>query len=375
MSDSSRRSFFSKTALAAGAAAAIASGADAAKKKKEPEKPVSKYDRKLKIGVIGLGDGSFMTWSWSDIIEATKPGTPRGNFGTPFLNMEITHVWDRDKKNAQDFANRIGATVVDKYDGMLGLIDGLIMADIYDVPIQSQLIKPYLEAGVPTYVSRPFAYSLREIDSILESAAKANTPIMATAKYEHYKEVPAMQDKMKNIGNIRNVQASTFTIDFPMHFHAQFMMLKMLGYDVKQVSMFCDQDFKTNYVHEVYVYPKRDNAPPFVCTIDGSPIQDSFFVDIYGDKGKIHAEMLRGYNWEYGLLNRYAPQIIDMQRTFYGKNYEPYDIVRKKTEIFISAYYSYTERNGGLVDIGTVPADWRVKSPNLRLDVDFNNYK
>lgn len=375
MSDSSRRSFFSKTALATGAAVAIASGADAAKKKQEPEKPVSKYDRKLKIGVIGLGAGSFMTYSWSDIIEASKQGTSRGNFGTPFLNMEITHCWDRDKKNSAEFANRLGCKVVDKFDGMLGQIDGLIMADIYDVPIQPQLLKPYLEAGVPTYVSRPFAYSLREVDSILESAAKGNTPIMATAKYEHYKEVQAMKNKIKNIGNIRIVQASSNTYDFPMHFHIQFMMLKMLGYDVKQVSMFCDQDFKTNYVHETYVYPKRENNPPFVCTIDGSPIPDSFFINIYGDKGNLHSEMLRDYDWEYMLLHRYAPQVIDMQRTFYGKNYEPYDIVRKKTEIFISAYYSWIERGGGLVDIGTVPADWRVKSPNLGLDIDFNNYK
>ena len=75
--------------------------------------------------------------------------------------------------------------------------------------------------------------------------------------------------------------------------------------------------------------------------------------------------MLRGYDWEYMLLHRYAPQVIDMQRTFEGRNYEPYDTVRKKTEIFLTAYYSHLERGGAPVDVGTVPADWRVSSKNI----------
>lgn len=379
MSESStRRSFIAKGA-AVGAATVLASAeSQAAKKKetaKEPEKPVSKYDRKLKIGVIGLSPYSFMLWSWSDIIEGVKPGSQRGNFGTPFLNMEITHIWDKNRQAADEFAKRMNAVVVDKFDGMLGKIDGLIFADFDDVSMQPKLAKPYLEAGVPTYISRPFAYSLREIDEILDAAAKGNTPIIATTKYEHYKEVPALKEKIKNIGNIRLVQAATFTLDFPMHFHIQFMMLKILGYDVKKVAMFTDHDMKANYVHDVYVYPGKDSQPPFTCSIDGSLIPDSFYINIYGDKGNLHAEMLRGYDWEYSLLHRYAPQVIDMQRTFYGKNYEPYDIVRKKTEIFLTAYYSYLEKGGAPVDVGTVPAEWRVNSPNLNVRIDLNQFK
>ena len=76
MSEStSRRSFITKGA-AAGAASVIAG----TKAEAQPSP-----DRKLRIGVIGVGRWSFMTWSWSDIIEGTKQGTPRGNFGMPFI--------------------------------------------------------------------------------------------------------------------------------------------------------------------------------------------------------------------------------------------------------------------------------------------------
>jgi len=365
----SRRSFLGKSA-AAGAASLLAGGAAHAADKGGEKNP----DRKLKIGVIGLGPYSFMLWSWSDIIEGTKPGSPRGNFGSRLLNMEITHVWDTNKQAAQEFATRMGATVVKKSDDMIGAIDGLIMADFGDVGYQAKLIIPYLEAGVPTYISRPFAYSLNDIDAILEAAAKGNTPILATAKYEHYKEVPALQSKLKNVGTIRIVQAATFTIDFPVHFHIQFMMLKLLGYDVKRVSMFCDHDMKSTYVHQTFLYPGKDKQPPYICTIDGAQIPDSFHIRIIGDDGIEEASMLRGYNWEYSLLHRYAPQVIDMQRTFEGRNYEPYDIVRKKTEIFLTSYYSYLEKGGAPVDVGTVPADWRVNSPNINTRQDIDKY-
>lgn len=357
MSESfSRRSF-----LAQGAAAGAASlmGAASAQAQTAP-------DRKLKIGVIGVGEWSFMTWSWSDIIEGLKPGSERGHLGTPLLNMEITHVWDVDRAAAQKFADQLDITVVRNFDDMLGHIDGLIFAGMVDVPYMKTLAKPYLEAGVPTYLSRPFAYSLRDIDEILESAAKGSTPIIATAKFEHYREVPALRNKLKNVGTIKMVQAAAHTVDFPMHFHIQFMMLKILGYDVQRVSLFYDHETHAKYVHETYLYPGNDEQPPYVCSIDGSEIPDSFHIRVVGDQGIETTSMPRGYDtWQEDLLHRYAPQVIDMQRTFYGQNYEPYDIVRKKTEIYLTAFYSALERGGAPVDVGTVPADWRVRTPNI----------
>ncbi|MDH4125956.1 MAG: Gfo/Idh/MocA family oxidoreductase [Gammaproteobacteria bacterium] len=328
--------------------------------------------RKLKIGVIGVGKWSFMTYCWSDIIEGSKPGSSRGNFGMPFLNMEITHVWDPDPAAAQKFAEQLDIVRVNKFDDMLGKIDGLIFAGMVDVPYMKTLAKPYLEAGIPTYLSRPFAYSLRDIDDILESAAKGNAPIIATAKFEHYREIPALRNKLKNVGTIKMVQAAAHTVDFPMHFHIQFMMLKILGYDVKRVSLFYEQATKSRYVHETYLYPGNDTQPPYICTIDGSEIPDSFHIRVVGDQGIETASMPRGYDtWQESLLHRYAPQVIDMQRTFYGQNFEPYDIVRKKTEIYLTAFYSALERGGAPVDVGSVPADWRVRTPDIDTSPTF----
>ena len=359
MSDSSSRRSFLASGMALGATS-IATGLSA-------EAAPQPSDRKLKIGVIGVGPQSFMPYSWSDIIEATKPGSRRGHFGTPFLNMEITHVWDPDPQASQKFVDMVGGIeIAKKFDDMLGKIDGLIFADMGSVGYMKHLAKPYLESGVPTYLGRPIAYSLRDVDDMLESAAKQNTPIIATTKYEHYREVYSLRNKLKNVGQIFMVQAAANSNDFPMHFHIHMMMLQILGFDVQKVSLQTEGYRRSGYVHETYLYPGGEGQRPYMCTIDGSGIPDSFHIRIIGSNGIVESSMPRGYNsWEYDLLHRYAPQIIDMQRTFYGKNFEPYDTVRKKTEIFLTACYSSLERGGAPVDVGTVPVDWRANLPGL----------
>ena len=88
---SARRDFIKHAAGAVGAAALTAGSAT----KSHAES--NKSARKLKIGAIGL-DYSF--WGlWADLLS------PEGKWsGTSFLNMEISHVWDKDVKKAEEFA-------------------------------------------------------------------------------------------------------------------------------------------------------------------------------------------------------------------------------------------------------------------------------
>ena len=350
-----RRTFLKSAAMTGAAAVAAGSTANAA--------PAP--DRRLKIGAMGVGTYSFMTYCWSDIIEPeAEPNSPqRGNFGMPFLNMDITHVWDVNPEAAKKFADRMGATVVKNYDDMAGKVDGVIQGGLYEVPWQHKLARPYIEAGTPIYLGRPFAYRLRDIDELLELAAKHGTPIMATAKFEHYNEAPALKKKLEKIGRILCVQATCNTPDYPVHFHLQFMMLKVLGYDVGKVSVIADNDMKANYMQSTYVFNGEGDQTPYACVMQGCRNDDSFTVTIYGTDGTAEARMVRSPNWQDSLLFRYAPQIVDMQRTFMGKNYEPLDNIRKKTAVFLAGYKSYSEHNGAAVDVASLPLDWTAPLP------------
>ena len=347
---SSRRAFI-KTAAAAAAVAAAPGIANAQEK----------APRRLRIGAHGIGAYSFTSYCWSDIIAPDKaPNSNRGNFGTPFLNMDITHVWDANYEDAQKFAARMGAVAVKRYDEMVGKVDGIIFGGYWEVPWQHLLARPYVEAGIPVYLSRPFSNRLRDIDELLNLAAKHNTAVIATAKHEHYNEAPALKSKLKSVGPIQCVQATCNSSDFPIHFHTQFMLFRIFGYDVDQVSVITDKEVGNNYLQETFIFKGWEGQKPFICSLQSVTNQDSFSIDIIGRDGRTSATMVRSPLWQDSLLYRYAPQVIDMQRTFESKkSWQPLDEVRKKTEIFLTAYYSFIERGGAPVKIGQLPADWQ----------------
>ena len=310
---------------------------------------------------MGVGRGSFMSYSWADMIAATIPkpeGASHVNFGTPFLSMEITHVWDQSNEAAHKFADPLGATVVDRYDGMVGRVDALLQAGFNEVPWQHKLTMPYLEAKIPTYLSRPFAYSLRAIDEVLETASKHSTPLLATDMGEHFYEIEPLKERMKGIGRINSAYGTVWARDFPMHFHMQFTMLRIFGYDVEQVAVLTDNVMSNTYLQETYIFKGWENQPSFPCAIHGAPGRDFYSIAIMGADENLRTERMFTPNWRDELLFNQSNQIIEMQRTFEGGQFQPFDIIRKKTEIFLTGFYSHAERGGAPVKVGTVPVDW-----------------
>ncbi|MBT4485446.1 MAG: hypothetical protein HOC71_17405 [Candidatus Latescibacteria bacterium] len=349
----SRRSFLAKGALAG--AATLTAGATAEAATQNP-------GRKLKIGVFGL---DYTFWNiWADLLS------PEGkNSGTSLLNMVPSHVWDKDQKKAEEFAQKWGCEVVKKYDGMLGKVDGVVNGDLYNVPWQHKLLRPYIEAGVPAYLSRPWSSRLRDLDSMLELAAKHNTPICATATYEHYNEADNFQGKMKNIGEIEAVFATCGAGDRP-HFHIPYMMMKILGYNVEEISLMTNDPKKPNYLQSTYVYGATDSQPQYALSMHGSRAY-VFSITIVGKEGTEWACMPSGASWFY----RFLPQLVDIQKTIDGTNYQPLDIVRKKFECVLTEYYSHYERGGTPVKLGTVPPGWQLPPwrPDWYDDSDFKD--
>ncbi|MHB9030771.1 MAG: Gfo/Idh/MocA family oxidoreductase [Candidatus Latescibacterota bacterium] len=340
MSDSSRRSFLGKAAVAAGAAAAASGGV-------KPAEAQAQSARKIKVGIFGAGEYTFWTL-WADFLS------DKGSAGTALLNMEISHIWDVDPKKAQDFASKFGGTVVKRYDEMVGKVDGVACGGLYEVPWQHRLFRPYLEAGMPVYLSRPWSNRLRDLDEMLELAAKHNAAIIATAAYEHYDDANCLQARLKNVGTIKNVTATCGGGDFP-HFHIQHMMTKVLGYNVEKVSLLSDNLMKCAYLQETYLYPAVEKQPPFICGMYSAPGPFVYRITVTGTNGVEIVSMPGNANY----FVRFAPQVMDIQKTFATrKNYQPLDAVRKKFEIWLAANYSHETRGGAPVAVGSVPADW-----------------
>ena len=148
----SRRSFLASGA-AAGAAALAGGTANA-----QPRSDSSKY----KIGVLGL---DYTFWGlWANILQHDK-----GNGPADVLNIVPTHVWDKDPVKAREWADKWGWEVVDSYDGMVGKVDAVVNGELYNIPWQHKLMRPYLEANA-RYLSwiQELLEQCRHLDDISE---------------------------------------------------------------------------------------------------------------------------------------------------------------------------------------------------------------
>jgi hypothetical protein len=341
--------------------AAAAGAALAAAPQASGQSAPAKGRRTLRIGALAVSAASFWTYTWGDILTPGEKPINRGTLDTEVLAMEITHVWDVNPQEAEKFAAQVGAKAVKRYDDMVGLVDGVAFGGYYEVPWQHRLARPYIEAGIPTCLSRPFAYSLRDIDTLLDLAAKHNTPVMATDIYEHLYGTRMLKSRLANVGEIECVHGTCLTNDYPLRFHVQYMILKIFGFEIGSVSLITDDPNASTYLVGTYLFKGWKGQPPFPCTLTMTPRGDLYSFTVSGTAG-IETERLPQFaEWSDDLLIHHLPMLVDMQRTFEGRTYEPLDLVRKKTELFLTGFYSATERSGAPVTVGTVPVDWRAR--------------
>jgi hypothetical protein len=350
---STRRSFLEKAALAAGAVGIASGKADAAA---TPPK-----DRKLRIGAIAVGDFSFWGYSWCDLLSPGK-AIYKDTLGTRIFNMEVTHVWDVDPVKARSFADNMGAEVVKRYDDMVGKVDAVAFGGYYEVPWQHRLARPYIEAGIPTFLDRPFAFCLRDIDELLDLVAKHGTPVMATDVYEHLYDASNLKGKLPNLGEISCAHGTCWGTDYSAHFHIKFMVPKIFGYEVDRVSVLTDNPYQCSYLLGSWLFKGSKEQKPFLVSSTVNQ-GDLYSLTVAGAKGLETARMPWIESWNRNLLGEHISMMVDMQRTFEGHTYEPLDNIRKKTEIYLTGLYSATERNGAFVKVGEVPVNWQGPPP------------
>ena len=306
---------------------------------------------KIRVGALNVGDVSF--WPiWANALSADGP------LGSPLLNMEVTHCWDAYPERAAEFAKSYGCRVVRKYDGMLGKVDAIAFGGLYEVPWQHLLARPYVEAGVPTYLSRPFTYRLRDIDELLGLATKHGTPIMATNVYEHFCQASILKERLANVGKIQAVHGVCNSTEYPGHFHIQFFVPRVLGYEVSEVSLLTDDERDCTYLQETMLYKGRGKQPPFLATLQANREAPYLYLQVIGNKGSETIEMTRSPDPKETLYHFFAPQLVDMQATFQGTLFQPFEVIRKKAALFLAGYYSHLEKGGSFVSPKSVPADW-----------------
>ena len=99
-----------------------------------------------------------------------------------------------------------GVKLVDNPTEMIGQIDGVLIESV-DGSVHYERAKPFLEAGVPMFVDKPFTCSLDHAKAIAELAEKKNLPLFSSSSLRYALEVQEIGDKQDQLGKVLGADA------------------------------------------------------------------------------------------------------------------------------------------------------------------------
>src|SRR5262249_33727603 len=88
----------------------------------------------------------------------------------------------------QKEVEQLGVAIVDKPEEMLGKVDGMLI-ESQEGGVHWQRAQPFLEAGIPCFVDKPFACSVDDARRLGELAAKKRVPIFSSSSLRYAPEV------------------------------------------------------------------------------------------------------------------------------------------------------------------------------------------
>ena len=376
----SRRSFFSKSVLAGGSFAAGTRKANANPRRKTPTVEL------LNVGVVAVRDYSHLPSIWGPTINQVDTDTwPIGRT----TRMLITHCWDRKPEVAEEFAKKYKCEAVKNYYDMVDKVDAMIFGGFYEVKWWQKLTKPYLEAGIPCHINRPFAYSMKDARTIVETARKNNTPILCTDEREYIQQAIVGRSKVEELlGEGRTIVGAngdnSAGNEYPAHgVHGLYFMLAILGLDVERASLQADGWWNektpaspnpqtwaqiTLQYRGIKIDGIGEQKTPFVASqLQSGAAGDASMRIYYGGKSRGYWDI--EHPWTYGeRMNRiyylFFPTVLAMQRMFETRKMQwSYDYILKKTQIFLAGFKSHLEHNGAMYPVDDLPDDWEAPCP------------
>ena len=227
-SDTNRRSFLQKSALA-GAALAAAGTKKAAAERTAFKRTSPSSSELINVGILTT-TGGHISKIWGPLINPV-------NGKTRVTGMVMTHAWDTNTESLDTFCRTYNAEKVACYDDMIGKVDAVIMADFQSLHWNQDLVRPYLEAKVPIFINRPFASSLKNARDMIDTARRYGTPIMCGSSLEYVQAVDSVRKHIPELGELTGYVADNAMSDYATHgVHGIYFVYACVGGGIKSVS-------------------------------------------------------------------------------------------------------------------------------------------
>lgn len=150
-------------------------------------------EKPIRIGIIGAENSHTVGYGKLFNIDKKFPG------------VELKYVWGETEEFARTAMTKgqIPNMVKDPLE-MLGKIDALIV-DHRHAKYHLKAAEPFVKAGIPTFIDKPFCYRVAEGKEFLEMAREAGTPVSSYSTVAHTDSTFDMADQVKSLGEFNNI--------------------------------------------------------------------------------------------------------------------------------------------------------------------------
>ena len=304
----------------------------------------------VRVGVLTCARYVHISGIWGPIIDPTAE-VKFETCSTRMTGMVMTHVWDMDRLEAESFARmHKGVEVVDDYGDMVGKVDGIILSDFDSCIHFKELTQPYLEAGIPIFINRPFALNLEDARHMIDLAKKHDTPIMSGSSFEYAPEVKHIKKEIAEIEPVRGFTTANSMSDYATHgIHGVFFAYACVGGGIRSMAYQTPDWHTPNGLITIEYEPRGEEGKVFYGSIQ----------EITGTWGWIRVFGERTFEqFIHPGIHFWVPGLIAMQEMFETRKMpESYDAIYEKTQMFLAAFKSHIEYNGSPVALKDV-GDW-----------------
>ena len=146
----------------------------------------------MKIGIVGAENSHTVAIAKTLNIEKAVPG------------VEVTHVWGETAEYAEKAAKDGQIpNIVQNAPDMIGAVDG-VAVDHRHAKYHLPAAKPFVEAGVPVFVDKPFCIDLKEGIDFVKLARARNVPISSYSVLPLQESAAEFREAMKGVGKLRS---------------------------------------------------------------------------------------------------------------------------------------------------------------------------
>ena len=156
----------------------------------------------MRFGLVGVNT------SHAGVFAGLFNGTA-GDAGTlPALDGgQVVAIWGEPRADAEALATKHGiASIVDEPTAMIGEIDAvLVVDDTGGGASHAELARPFLEAGLPTFIDKPMTLEIGDAVALFDLAEERGAPLMSSSALRYAAEVIDLQSRLAEIGPISSI--------------------------------------------------------------------------------------------------------------------------------------------------------------------------